>query len=321
MTKYKISVILPVYNTEKYLTRCFKSVLRQTFDSYEVIVINDGSTDNSLSIINKFAKQNSKIKIYSQENKGLSCSRNLGIEKSNADYIFFLDSDDSIHKNTLEELYNLAKIDDSCIAMTRFRWITQERMLIRKEPSYFGYDNKKIFKELISSKIPASTCSRLYKKELFTNNNIFFPLGLYFEEIATIYKLHYFAKNISFSNKCHYNYYFNDHSISNNISTKHISDMFKVLVSVKKFLDKEGVWNLYKNDFCNKCLMYSNYLMKQINTRNKQSNNTIKLGKLLANKIFKYSFFIKQEIEEFKQNNNDFFFRHYQMFYLYINII
>ncbi len=127
MIKYKISIILPVYNTEKYLTRCFKSVLRQTFDSYEVIVINDGSTDNSLSIINKFAKQNSKIKVYSQENKGLSYSRNLGIKKSNADYIFFLDSDDSIHKNTLEELYNLAKINNSCITITRFRWLTQKK--------------------------------------------------------------------------------------------------------------------------------------------------------------------------------------------------
>lgn len=307
MRKYKISIILPVYNTEKYLNRCFKSILKQTFDSYDVIVINDGSTDNSLQIIKKFAKQNPKIKFFTQLNKGLSSARNLGMEKSNADYILFVDSDDSINKNTLEELYTLAIKDDSCISMTRFRWLTQKGLVIKKEPSYLGYSNEKIFKELVSSKIPTSTCSRLFKKELFTNNNIFFPIGLYFEEIATIYKLHYFAKKISFSNKCHYNYYFNEGSISNTISIKHISDMFKVLISVEKFLVKETIWDLYKDDFYTKCLMNISYLIKQINTRNTETDN-VKLYKLLANKILRYSFFIKKEIHKYKIGHKDFFY-------------
>ena len=106
MSQIKVSVIIPVYNTEKYLVKCLVSVLNQSLREIEIICINDCSTDNSDEIINKFQKQDSRI-IYKKNNnnKGLSISRNIGIECARGRYIFFLDSDDYIKENTLEELY------------------------------------------------------------------------------------------------------------------------------------------------------------------------------------------------------------------------
>ena len=100
MNKYKFSIIVPVYNVENYVDKCIKSILNQTYKNYEVIIINDGSTDNSLNIINKY-KNNKKIKIITQKNKGLSNARNNGMKMATGDYLLFIDSDDYIEDKLL----------------------------------------------------------------------------------------------------------------------------------------------------------------------------------------------------------------------------
>ena len=105
-TSPKISVILPVYNVEKYLQRCLESISQQTFSDFEIIAVNDGSKDNSLSILEEYAKKEKRLQIISQENKGLSEARNTGIKACKGEYIYFLDSDDAIHPQCLEIAYH-----------------------------------------------------------------------------------------------------------------------------------------------------------------------------------------------------------------------
>ena len=113
-----VSVIIPVYNVDKFLPRCLGTVLDQTFaGEYEVICINDGSTDNSGAILEKFAKNNNKIKILTQQNKGLSEARNAGVKAASGEYILFVDSDDFIAQNALEGLYNFAKKHNSDVVI------------------------------------------------------------------------------------------------------------------------------------------------------------------------------------------------------------
>ena len=110
-----ISVIIPIYNVEKYISGCLESVLHQTFSDIEIICVNDGSTDNSDKILAEYAAQNTCIKVLTQTNKGQSAARNLAISKARGKYIYFIDSDDKIHPQTLEILYNVAEKTSSPI--------------------------------------------------------------------------------------------------------------------------------------------------------------------------------------------------------------
>ena len=105
----KISVIVPCYNVEKYLEECLDSIVNQTFTDIEIICINDGSTDSTNRILDIYSNNDSRIKIITQTNKGLSASRNIGIENSNGEYILFIDSDDYLELTAFEEIYNIAK--------------------------------------------------------------------------------------------------------------------------------------------------------------------------------------------------------------------
>ncbi len=115
----KVSIIIPVYNTAKYLADCIKSVIEQTLNDIEIIIINDGSTDQSEKIIKTFCQKDNRIIYIYQNNTGVSCVRNKGIEFANGEYIFFLDSDDLIGKHFLENLYNTAKTNNSEIVITK----------------------------------------------------------------------------------------------------------------------------------------------------------------------------------------------------------
>ena len=104
-----ISIIVPVYNAEKYLSRCIDSILRQTFADFELILVNDGSSDKSKEICEKYLESDPRIKLINQENSGVSAARNTGLDNASGEYIGFVDSDDFIEKNMYEELYNILK--------------------------------------------------------------------------------------------------------------------------------------------------------------------------------------------------------------------
>lgn len=105
----KFSIVIPVYNVEEYIDKCLNSVLNQTYKDFEVIIVNDGSPDNSIQIIDRYVKMDDRFKVYSKENGGLSAARNFGVKKVSGDYLIFLDSDDYIEKDLLLKISEVAK--------------------------------------------------------------------------------------------------------------------------------------------------------------------------------------------------------------------
>ena len=117
LSRPKISIVIPIYNSEKYLGACLASVLSQTFKNFEIICVNDGSTDTSADILEAFRRQDARINVYTQSNQGLSMARNNGVKKSNGEYVYFLDSDDTLHPQALEILYYLITKNDADLAV------------------------------------------------------------------------------------------------------------------------------------------------------------------------------------------------------------
>ena len=190
-----ISVIIPVYNVEKYLKICLESVVNQTYKNLEIIIVNDGSTDNSLNIMNKY-KSDKRVKIYSKENGGLSSARNYGIDNSHGEFISFIDSDDYISNDFIEKLYKQIKCDNSDISMCRY---------IREENKFtHTYVAKKLNSEDVLEKIlyqddqtlySVAAWNKLYRKEIF--NDIRYPYGKYNEDMFIICEIMKKVKQIS----------------------------------------------------------------------------------------------------------------------------
>lgn len=162
----KVSIIVPVYNSEKYLERCIDSLVNQNYQNIEIILVNDGSTDNSENIIKKYSKIDNRIKIITQQNQGPNIARKKGVELSSGNYLMFVDSDDYIHKDTVNILMNYASdYDVVYFGLTYKSFKTSSKV---KE-----LNQTEIRNILLSSKKFNSLCTGFYKKELFENINNF----------------------------------------------------------------------------------------------------------------------------------------------------
>lgn len=182
MSNIKVSVIIPVYNSDKYIKNTIKSIINQSLPDIEIICINDGSTDNSKSILDELSVLDNRIKVVHQENKGVSYTRNKGISIASGKYLGFVDSDDIIDTNMYETLYNKATEFDCDIVCSGLVEETLDGTILRK--SIYKYHNDIIKNEDIKSKLVeslnndfeilggASMCTKLYKKILLTNNSI-----------------------------------------------------------------------------------------------------------------------------------------------------
>lgn len=186
MKEVKISVIIPVYNTEKFLERCLNSVIKQTLKEIEIIVVNDGSTDNSLEIIKKIKETDARIILINKENEGLTKTRNRGLEIASGKYIYNLDSDDYLEENTMfEELYNKCENDNlDMVVFDYYNDFENKKEYIKNiEVSDNGLIEKEDYiKDLIKAKWGISIWGKLTKKEIFINNNIKFPENIFMGE-------------------------------------------------------------------------------------------------------------------------------------------
>ena len=180
----EISVIVPVYNVEKYVSHCLESIIAQTFHNIEIIVIDDGSTDDSLSIVQKYAKEDNRIKVFTQTNIGLGPTRNRGITLSNGKFISFVDSDDYIPKNSFQLLYDTAVIDGSDIVQGETQMVydnalkkKHKRKNLNNIPSITVTENTKeiFYKKYYFSRIYTHNAwDKLYRRDMIINNNIEF---------------------------------------------------------------------------------------------------------------------------------------------------
>ena len=211
MNNTKISIIIPVYNVEKYLERCLNSIVNQTLYDLEIICINDGSPDNSLEILERYSKQDKRIKIINQENSGLSVARNTGMEIAVCEYIGFVDSDDWVDSNFYENLYNSAKKYNTDIAVAS---VLRERI---KYSSYrIKYNNEKVYTEK-SEIFNACDCpnicyvwNKIYKTEFFKSQNLKFQEGMFFEDILFTTKILGNSKSLVTVPNTYYHYMVND---------------------------------------------------------------------------------------------------------------
>lgn len=224
-----ISIIVPVYNVEKYLNNCIKSIIGQTYKNIEIILVDDGSTDNSSKICDDYAKKDKRIKVIHQKNSGLSEARNIGIKNASGTYIGFVDSDDYIAKDMFEYLFKLVKTNHADISICNYSMVTEytnedKSKNIEKEKIKI-LDSKDALKELLSEKrIQNYAWNKLYKKSLF--ENLSYPAKMKMEDLGTTYKLFLKAKKIILSNQKKYFYLQRPESILNNPdSTLHINNL------------------------------------------------------------------------------------------------
>ena len=178
----KISVIVPVYNVEKYLSKCLDSLANQTLKDIEIIIVNDGSPDNSQKIIDEYVKKYNNMKSYIKENGGLSDARNFGIKKATGEYISFLDSDDYVTHDMYERMYEKAISNNFDIVVCDLNYVTDDK--ITKIYSRIEKDTDNIKKEMLD--IYPSACNKIFKKELF-DSGIEFKKGVLFEDVEFLY--------------------------------------------------------------------------------------------------------------------------------------
>lgn len=196
-----VSVIVPVYNSEKYLKRCINSILNQTYFDIEVILVDDGSTDSSQSVCKRLAKKDTRIKYYRKENEGAAIARNYGIEKATGKYITFVDSDDWIDPHLVSALYNKIQIQGSDFVLCNYVNVDirgKKRQPNRLNLSHsFDFSNLEDVLLFFSSRLPwRGPCFKIYKTSIIKNENIRFPQNITVGE-DTIFNLRYLLK-------CHY---------------------------------------------------------------------------------------------------------------------
>ncbi len=249
----KISVIVPVYNVEVFLKDCLDSLVNQTLNDIEIICINDGSTDNSLDILNDYAEKYKRIIVYSQENAGISSARNKGLELAKGEYISFVDSDDWISKDFYEKLYEKAASNKADIAAGNIEYY-QEGKFIKD-----NYLSKKTFaldKNVISSindkqKFTYSVVvwNKIYKRELIKNTGLKFPAGMKFEDNFFTFLIIFSASVIVTESSVTYYYRINKNSIMcTAFSTNAMFDIFKVLSETTKFVNQNTFPENIQND-------------------------------------------------------------------------
>ena len=215
MTAPKISIIIPVYNVKKYLVACLGSVLAQNYEDFEVIIIDDGSTDGSSEICDRYAKRHKNISVKHQKNHGLSHARNEGIKRATGEYIMFLDSDDEITPDCLTYLYNLNRRYRTKLSISPINEVYHSH--IKNQGA--GYkekvlDTKECLARMLNEEgFTLVAYAKLYHKDLL--KDVRFPEGLIHEDVATTYKLIMKCKKIAYGNQPKYNYYIHKDSITN----------------------------------------------------------------------------------------------------------
>ncbi len=238
----KISIIVPVYNVEEYLSKCLDSLVNQTFDSYEVIVVNDGSPDSSQNIIDEYVKKYPElIKSYVKENGGQASARNFGLTKAGGEYIVYVDSDDYVDETILEKLYNKTKNDDSDIVVCAATSIAGDKTNLMDDYSSLQAD---LFKEYILAR-PSAWC-RLIKKEILINEKLKFLENHYYEDVAVVPAWCLFCHNISFLNESLYYYLVRQGSTMNQLQyTKKLEDIFDSLENLSSIFKFKECYETY----------------------------------------------------------------------------
>ncbi len=267
----KISVIVPVYNVEKYISKCLDSLVNQTLKDIEIIVVNDGTKDNSQEIIDKYVKKYSNVKSYIKENGGLSSARNYGLKYATGEYIAFVDSDDYVDCNMYEDMYNKAKEGNFEVVACDLKYIYDEKEVL----AYSNLKKDLITKEEIRKSyiyIYPSVWNKIYTKKLL--QNIEFKENIWFEDVEFLYRLFPKIKNIGYINKHYYNYVQRDGAITSTFNNK-LYDYIYNWNGVIDFYKKENLYDEYKKEleYCYVRYLYATFVKRAANYKNIEEYN------------------------------------------------
>jgi len=266
----KVSIIVPVYNVEKYVEKCLQTLIDQTLKDIEIIVVNDGSTDNSSRIINEYVSNFSNmIKCYDKENGGLSDARNYGMQYATGDYIAFLDSDDYVELDMYEKMYNKAIEEKSDMVECDFIWEYPNKKVI---DTGIIYNNKK---DMITyARVVA--WNKIIKREVLEKANVIYPKGLRYEDIEFFYKMVPYYNKVSFVKEPLVHYIQRDASISN-VQNERTKEIFEVLDNSINYYKEKGLFEEYRDEleYTYARLLLCSSLFRMVKIQNKETRKEL----------------------------------------------
>jgi len=242
MNNVLISIIVPVYNVEKYIRRCVNSILNQTYKCLDIILVNDGSDDNSGSICDEFALLDQRISVIHKMNGGLSSARNAGIKSSRGEYIFFLDSDDELPLNSINTLFqlilkyptvdivqgNFSSEPNSWFTLWPLKDLTYNEYLIKDKWLSFRILNRDVF--------PVMSCNKLIKRSFIINHNLFFKIGIIHEDEHWNFFMIKYLKSMAYTKEFTYIYHKNNDGLTLGLNSKKRSQS-SYLIIIKDWID------------------------------------------------------------------------------------
>lgn len=276
MNKYLVSVIVPIFNVESYLEACLVSIAEQTYPKFEVLLINDGSTDYSEQMALEFTKKDQRFKLHSKVNEGLSAARNFGLDLANGDYICFIDSDDTIKPKFIESLLDksvlhnadmtfcltevFSELENKSIVNDYFNKAPIDPLLFERSFNHFDL-NKAIFS------LQVTAWNKIYKTSFLKNISARFPFGLCFEDNPFFFRCILNAQRICFVNEQLYIYRTDRPGSILNSKFRKFFDHFEIMDLVEKELKVSSeIWSYYQSSFLNYKYQILLYWLTKINS-------------------------------------------------------
>jgi glycosyltransferase involved in cell wall biosynthesis len=280
-----LSIIIPIYNAEKHISKCLNSILKQDQKNIEIICINDCSTDNSLNILKKYSKKHKNIKIINNKNNiKVGPTRIKGLKKAKGKYIWFVDADDKITTNALDIIMNCCKEDYEII---QFNY----KIVNKKEKKKVNITNNKIsdwFKEQLINQKTYALWNKIFEREKIKKENM---LNKYTEDFEFCYKITYKSKKIKYIKKEIYDYYVQDNSITSNKNEYYIKGNYESFKILKSFLKERKIFNKYKKEYLKiKFKRYNIIISSYINNKKLQKKY---FQKVTNDKELTFSNFLK----------------------------
>ena len=292
----KIGVIIPLYNKEVYIERCLDSIVKQQFSDMEILVVNDGSTDNSVEIVKKYIQKDKRIKLINKKNGGLSSARNTGIEHAKSEYIMFVDADDELEDNAINTIYSKAEKDNLDVVIFDIKvLVINGTSFIWKEKAIDEEDivsGEEFITEYLKNRGIPSVCNKLWRRSLYIDYDIRHPENISFgEDGSTVPRLMINAKRIGKINKGLYKYRKNDISLTGGGNIK-AYEYIKAFNIAFDYLEKKGF----------KCSPASKFTYKYMYVYNLIESSTIFNKKIREND--QYIKLYQEFYNDLKDRNN-----------------
>lgn len=295
----QISVIVPVYKVEEYLPRCIDSILNQTYSDFELLLINDGSPDNSGKICDEYAQKDPRIRVFHKKNEGVSSARNIGLKYAKGEWIYFADSDDEVNKDGLLILINKVKEYHADFIMGSFEKYDEQGNLLYKNTQNLEklMTRNRAIKAMfntIKGEYQGYLWNKIFKKKIINQYNLHFNTQIYFNE-DRLFCIEYICKcsnKIYYLSDSIYKYYTRSSSAMGGLSTtfnpKLITD-FKAFLLIYQLLQKESFPSMY---IIRRCMIYSyHYIIKQMH---KYKYREFSIQKQLTNELCLCTFYYER---------------------------